>query len=211
MNKQITSILGVVAVFTIGLLMFGNQYVSTAQANAEVGAPAPDFSAVDTNGNAFKLSDHKGEIVVLEWTNHECPFVWKHYSEGNMQATQKKAEELGIKWVSIVSSAPDRQGHISAEEANKIVADEGAVVTAKILDESGEIGKLYGAVTTPHMYVINAEGSLVYAGAIDDNPSPNPKTIEGANNYVIAAMEAVKAGEAVEIAQTKPYGCGVKY
>lgn len=182
-----------------------------ASATPAIGDAAPDISAVDTNGNPFKLSDHKGKIVVLEWTNHQCPFVMKHYGTGNMQATQKTATEKGVEWISIVSSAEGRQGFTTAEEANAIVKDNGAHPSAKILDASGEIGKAYGAQTTPHMFVINAEGNLAYAGAIDDNSSPNPKTVEGAKNYVLAAIDDLKAGKTVEVSQSQPYGCAVKY
>ncbi|MCB1651528.1 MAG: redoxin domain-containing protein [Alphaproteobacteria bacterium] len=182
-----------------------------AWAAAEVGHPAPDFEAQTASGETFKLSDHKGEIVVLEWTNHECPFVMKHYGTGNMQKTQTAAREEGVTWVSIVSSAPGRQGNTSAEEALKIAQDAGADINAKILDESGEIGHLYDAKTTPHMFVIDANGMLAYAGAIDDQPSPNPKTVEGAHNYVLAAIKDLKTGRAVETPQTASYGCGVKY
>ncbi len=211
MKNRLPYILGSIAIFALGLLIFSNQYINSAHANAEIGAAAPDFEATDTNGNAFKLSDHKGKVVVLEWSNHQCPFVWKHYSEGNMQATQKKAKELGAEWVTIVSSAPGRQGNVSVEEANKITADEGAEISAKILDESGEIGKMYGAQTTPHMFIINEEGMIAYAGAIDSNSSPNPKVIADATNYVTAALESLKAGEEIAVAQSKPYGCSVKY
>ncbi|MEM7651263.1 MAG: redoxin family protein [Pseudomonadota bacterium] len=182
-----------------------------AKAAVEIGKPAPEIEATDTNGNAFKLSDHKGKVVVLEWTNHQCPFVVKHYESGNMQATQKASKEHGVEWVSIVSSAPGKQGHVSAQEANAIVTEAGATVTAKILDESGAIGKAYDARTTPHIFIINEEGNVAYAGAIDSNSSPNPKTIEGATNYVLAALEDIKAGIPVQTAQTQPYGCSVKY
>lgn len=183
-----------------------------AQAAVEIGAPAPDFTATDINGNPFKLSDHKGKKVVLEWTNHQCPYVIKHYDSGNMQKLQKDAAAMGdVAWVTIVSSAPGKQGHLSAEEAQKIVTESGAQPTVKILDESGEIGKLYAAKTTPHMYVIDADGNLAYAGAIDDNSSPRQSSIEGAKNYVTAALQNLKAGETVEVAQTAPYGCSIKY
>lgn len=182
-------------------------------AAAKVGAMAPDFTATDAlTGESFKLSDHKGEIVVLEWSNHDCPFVRKHYDSGNMQDTQKEAlANENVKWVTIVSSAEGKQGYVSADEAKKIVMDEGASISAKILDPSGEIGHLYGAQTTPHMYVINAEGVLAYAGAIDDKPSPSAASLEGATNYVKQALGEIEAGEAVSVAQTKPYGCGIKY
>jgi peroxiredoxin len=192
----------------VAILIFSALPVNAA---VEIGKPAPEIEALDTNGNPFKLSDHKGKIVILEWTNHQCPFVVKHYGSGNMQAAQKTARDQGVEWISIVSSAPGHQGHVSAEQANAITATGGAEITAKILDESGEIGKRYNAMTTPHMFVIDTEGNLAYAGAIDSNASPNPKTIEGATNYVLAAIESLKNGTPVEVSQTRPYGCAVKY
>jgi peroxiredoxin len=192
------------AVLTVGLC-------APAFAAPEVGKPAPDFTATAIDGSTVTLSAYKGKPVVLEWTNHECPFVVKHYGSGNMQKTQKAAVEGGAVWLSIVSSAPGKEGHVTPEEASKIVADSGAPVTAKILDEKGDIGKLYGAKTTPHMFVIDKDGTLVYAGAIDDKPSTDPKTVEGARNYVTAALEDLAAGRPVQTAQTEAYGCGVKY
>jgi len=185
--------------------------ITSNAAAPEVGAPAPDFTATDIKGNPFKLSDHKGDIVVLEWTNAECPFVVKHYESGNMQKVQKETNAKGVKWVSINSSAEGRQGHVNNEEAAKILTDKGATVDVKILDPSGEIGKLYDAKTTPHMYVIDTEGTLAYAGAIDSNASPNPATIEGAENYVLAAVDSLVSGEEIATKQTQPYGCSVKY
>ncbi|MCC7304696.1 MAG: redoxin domain-containing protein [Alphaproteobacteria bacterium] len=185
--------------------------ISPALAAPEVGKPAPDFSATDIAGKPFKLSDHKGKIVVLEWTNHECPFVMKHYETGNMQKTQKAATDKGAEWISIVSSAPGKQGNVTKEEAAKIVTDTGAAPTAKILDESGAIGHLYDAKTTPHMFVIDKDGNVAYMGAIDDQPSPKHDTVNGAKNYVLSAIDALQAGTPVETASTQPYGCGVKY
>jgi len=179
--------------------------------SAQVGQAAPDFEATTIAGEPFKLSDHKGGIVVLEWTNHECPYVIKHYDTGNMQGAQKTAMEKGVKWVSIVSSAPGKQGHVDNAKAAEIVEEQNAHITAKIIDESGEIGHLYGAKTTPHMYVIDAEGTLAYAGAIDDNSSPRHDTVEGATNYVLAAIDDLTAGQAVQVASSAPYGCSVKY
>lgn len=180
-------------------------------ASVEVGQPAPDFTATDIHGQEFKLSDQKGKTVVLEWTNHECPFVKKHYGSGNMQTTQKTATDKGVVWVSIVSSAPGKQGNVTPEQAIEIEKEVGANATTRILDASGEIGMAYGAKTTPHMFVINPEGTLAYAGAIDDNPSPDPATIEGAHNYVLSAVESIAAGTEIATASTTPYGCGVKY
>ncbi|MGH1398150.1 MAG: redoxin domain-containing protein [Alphaproteobacteria bacterium] len=201
MIKQLAT-LGAIALFAMPI---------TAQAAPEIGQPAPEITATDTAGNPFKLSDHKGDIVVLEWTNHACPFVKKHYGSNNMQNTQKTAHEKGVKWVSIVSSAKGNQGHVTAEEANTITTEQGATITAKILDESGEIGKLYDAKTTPHIYIVDKDGILAYQGAIDSKPSPNPKTIEGAENYALSAINDLTAGKPVRTPQTAPYGCSVKY
>jgi peroxiredoxin len=182
-----------------------------ALAEAKVGQPAPDFTATDIHGNAFALAEQRGKPVVLEWTNHDCPFVVKHYSTGNMQAAQKAAREGGAVWVSIVSSAPDKQGHVTAEQAAAILAEQGAAPTTQILDPAGAIGRAYGAKTTPHMFVIDAGGVVAYAGAIDDNPSADPATVAGATNYALAALEALRAGAPVDPAETRAYGCSVKY
>lgn len=177
----------------------------------QIGKAAPDFTATAIDGSAVTLSAYKGKTVVLEWTNHECPFVKKHYDSGNMQKIQKAAVDSGIVWLSIVSSAPGKEGHVSAEVAKKLVTDSGAMASARILDEKGDIGHLYAAKTTPHMFVIDKDGILVYMGAIDDKPSTDPATVEGAKNYVTAALEDLAAGRAVQTAQTEAYGCGVKY
>lgn len=196
----------------IGLLVAAAAFLAMpAMAAPIVGEVAPDISATDVHGKAFKLSDHKGKIVVLEWSNHLCPFVVKHYDSGNMQAIQKAARADGVEWVKVISSAPGRQGHVSDAEALKIVADAGADVTTILRDENGVIGGAYDAQTTPHMYVVDAAGTLVYAGAIDDNSSPRASTIEGATNYVVAALADLKAGNPVAMGKTSPYGCSVKY
>lgn len=195
-----------IALFCLGVLT-----APAAQAAPATGQAAPDFTATDIDGKPFKLSDQKGKIVVLEWTNHECPFVVKHYGSGNMQALQQKAAADGVVWVTLISSAPGQQGAVDAAEARKIMEDAKAGPAHKILDPSGEIGKLYDAKVTPHMFVIDKDGVLAYGGAIDDNSSANPKTIEGAKNYVAAALDSVMKGEAVATPQTKPYGCAVKY
>lgn len=202
MNKLAFALAGFV-------LLFAALPVNAAPA---IGEPAPEIEATDVNGNPFKLSDHKGKIVVLEWTNHECPFVVKHYSTNNMQNAQKEARAKGgVEWISINSSADGRQGSVTSEQAMAVLKDQGAEPTTKLLDPSGTIGKAYGAQTTPHMFVIDADGNLAYAGAIDDNSSPNPKTVSGAKNYVLAAVSDLKAGNAVQTSQTQPYGCSVKY
>lgn len=186
-------------------------FMPAANAAVETGKPAPDFKGTDTNGVEHNLSDFKGKTVVLEWTNHECPFVVKHYEPGNMQRLQKMATDDGVVWLTIVSSAEGKQGYTKAEEANKVMKEVGAMSTARILDKSGEIGKLYGAKTTPHMYVIDAEGTLVYQGAIDSDSSFKQSAVESATNYVEAALMNIKEGKPVEVAETKPYGCSVKY
>lgn len=182
-----------------------------ARAATTVGQLAPDFTATDIAGNAVTLSALKGKPVVLEWTNHECPFVRKQYDTGSMQATQKKAEELGAIWISIVSSAEGKEGYVTPEQAAEIVTKEGASPTHNILDPKGEIGTLYGAKTTPHMFVIDKDGVLAYAGAIDSDSSFKPDSVKTATNYVLAALEDLKAGKPVATAQTEPYGCSVKY
>jgi peroxiredoxin len=182
-----------------------------AQAGVEIGKPAPDFTGTDSNGQSHKLSDFKGKTVVLEWTNPECPYVVKHYDSKNMQALQEEMTAKDVVWLTINSSADGEQGNQNAEQANAYMTEKGSKPTARILDPSGEIGKLYDAKTTPHMFVIDAAGNVVYAGAIDDNDSAKPADAATANNYVRGAIEALMAGKPVETAQTKPYGCSVKY
>ena len=182
-----------------------------AMAAPEVGKPAPDFTATDSNGKTVKLSDQRGKIVVLEWTNHDCPFVKKHYGSGNMQALQQEAGQQGIVWWSVISSAPGKQGHVSPQEANELTRSRKAVPSAVLLDPEGRVGQLYGARTTPHMYIIDPQGKLVYMGAIDDKPSTNPADVATANNYVRTALKAAQQGQSVEPAVTQPYGCSVKY
>jgi peroxiredoxin len=186
-------------------------YTKPAVAAIEVGKPAPEFSVKDIKGQDVSLSGLKGKIVVMEWTNHQCPYVVKHYATKNMQGLQQDAAKDGVVWLSVVSSAPGKQGNVTAEEAQKIITEQGASPAHKILDPEGTLGRLYGAQTTPHMFVINAEGVLAYAGAIDDNDSFSQDTVKDAKNYVRAAWTALKAGNPVEVSSTKAYGCSVKY
>ncbi|HYD86503.1 MAG TPA: thioredoxin family protein [Vitreimonas sp.] len=183
----------------------------TAQAAVANGAQAPNFSAPDANGQTRSLQEFRGRTVVLEWTNHGCPYVRKHYDSRNMQTLQQEATANGVVWLQIISSAPGEQGHLDGAGARARVQTDGAHPTATLLDPSGTIGRTYGAATTPHMYVINPQGVLVYQGAIDDRPSARPSSLEGANNYVRAALADLAAGRAVTTAQTTPYGCNVKY
>lgn len=178
---------------------------------AEVGAQAPDFMLLDTYGNTHSLSEYAGKYVVLEWVNHDCPFVKKHYNTGNMQSLQKYAAEKGVAWISINSSAAGKQGNFSAEMWNQLTEEKGAMPSTVLLDPEGVVGKVYNAQTTPHMYIINPEGTLVYAGAIDSIPSVDEEDISEAQNYVKAALEESLAGKAVTVSSTKAYGCSVKY
>ncbi len=182
-----------------------------ASAAAVVGQPAPNFKLADVNGRAVSLSDFRGKTVVLEWNNPECPFVRKHYGSGNMQKTQAAAKKDGVVWLSINSSAPGKQGHMNAAQAKEVVAAQKAQPTAYLLDPDGAVGKTYDAKTTPHMYIVNKAGALVYAGGIDDKPTPNPADVNGARNHVLAAMSELKAGKPVSVPTSRPYGCSVKY
>jgi hypothetical protein len=176
-----------------------------------VGQPAPDFSLTDTMGHAQTLSGHKGKFVVIEWSNYDCPFVKKHYGSGNMQRVQKLYTEKGVIWLTINSSAPGKQGNYPPEKWNEMIKEKGSAATAVLLDPDGKVGKMFGAKTTPHLFVINPEGVLIYQGAIDDKPSFDPKTIEGARNYVEMALDAAMAGKPVETPETQSYGCSIKY
>lgn len=193
---------------TIALITLACASTLTA---ATVGQPAPAFTLTDTNGTSHNLADFKGKTVVLEWINHECPFVVKHYKEGAMQALQKEFTAKGVVWLSICSSAPGKQGHMSAADWNKTTQEKGAAPTAVLLDEDGKVGRLYEAKTTPHMYIINPEGILVYAGAIDSIKSTNPADVPKATNHVRVALEELLAGKPVSTPTTPPYGCSVKY
>lgn len=183
----------------------------TAFSAPQVGQPAPEFTLTDSNGQSHNLSDFKGKFVVLEWLNHGCPFVVKHYESGNMQNLQKEYTGKDVVWLSIVSSAPGKQGHMSPGETNKAKQDKGSAATAVLLDEDGTVGRLYNAKVTPELFVINPDGVLVYAGAIDDKKSTDPADVAGAKNYVKQALDEAMAGQAVSEPTTAAYGCSVKY
>jgi hypothetical protein len=200
-----------VAAGAIAVLAGGIGVGETAVASPRVGEPAPAFTGTDSHGNTRSLSDFRGETVVLEWTNRDCPYVRKHYDTGNMQALQKKVAADGIVWLSVISSAPGKQGHATPDLANSVAAEQGAGPTAIILDPEGTIGRAYDARTTPHMYVIDGEGTLVYMGGIDDRPTASRADVEGAENYVLAALADVAAGRPVQTPTSRPYGCSVKY
>jgi peroxiredoxin len=195
-----------VAVAAISLVAAGS-----AAAKPEVGKAAPDFSVADTAGKTWTLGDFAGKNLILEWTNHDCPYVRKHYDSGNMQALQTEAADAGYVWLSVISSAPGKQGHVSAAEADELTEGREAAPTAVLLDVDGAMGRAYGAKTTPHMFVIDGAGTLVYMGGIDDRATTDPADVEGAENYVRLAMTDLAAGRAVSNPATRPYGCSVKY
>lgn len=205
--KSLRSLLSA-AVAVLGVLAASTAWAAT---RPEVGQSAPDFTLTDSNGQTHSLASFKGKVVVLEWINHGCPFVVKHYDSGNMQKTQKSATAGGAVWLSICSSAPGKQGHLSAADWNKTNSVKGAAPTAVLLDEDGKVGKLYHATNTPQMFVINAAGLVVYSGAIDSIPSAKVDDVAKAQNYVLAALADVKAGRPVATPVTKAYGCSVKY
>lgn len=191
-------------------LVFGVALVAGGAA-AQTAKPAPDFTATDIAGHAQSLAAYKGKIVVVEWNNPECPFVKKHYSSGNMQALQHAARAQGVVWLAVNSGAPGKQGNMTAEQAASVLNDRHAEVDGYILDPTGKLGHLYGATATPHMFVIDKDGTLAYSGAIDDKPSADPADVKTAKNYVKAALDALEAGTQPEVHHSAAYGCGVKY
>lgn len=193
-------------VFVLTLLMS-----SALFGQAEVGKMAPNFTLKDPMGISVSLGDFKGKHVVLEWVNYDCPFVKKHYNSGNMQMLQAKYTEQGVVWLAINSSAPGKQGNFTTREILQRSREHKAAFSAYLMDEDGKVGKAYGAKTTPHMYIIDPAGKLVYAGGIDDIKSTNVKDVDKATNYVAAALDASLAGKPIAMAKTKPYGCSVKY
>lgn len=217
-SSKITQKLAALLILTAGVYMSSEfadgKFVRAASENivaAKVGSAAPDFTLTDTNGKKQSLSAYKGKLVVLEWLNHGCPFVKKHYSSGNMQALQKEYSGKGVIWLSIVSSAEGKQGFQSNAEHNAAMKAASAKPTAILVDSDGKVGHMYGAKTTPHMFVINKKGDLAYAGAIDDKSSADAEDVKSAKNYVRAALDALLKGKVPQVASTQSYGCSVKY
>lgn len=186
-------------------------FFSLASHAVETGKSAPDFKLEGVSGRPISLSDYKGKVVVLEWLNHGCPFVRKHYDSQNMQTLQRKYTQEGVIWLSVISSAEGKQGHVTPGEGLKDKTKHQSVASDVLLDPKGNVGRMYEAKTTPHMYVINKEGILVYQGAIDDKADTDKESIKGARNYVTEALDAVLAGKKVAVGTTKAYGCSVKY
>lgn len=176
-----------------------------------IGRPAPQFTATDSMGKSHKLSDFKGKYVVLEWFNNGCPFVVKHYKPGNMQALQKEMTAKGVVWLTISSSAEGKQGYLTNETANNLRKEWTMNSTAILMDSAGTIGRMYGARTTPHMFVLDPNQNVIYMGAIDDKPSANSDDIAGARNHVREALREAMAGRRVSMPTSQPYGCSVKY
>lgn len=193
------------SIFTVLFLLMASALA------VKVGDQAPDFTGTDSHGQTHKLSDYRGKFVVLEWHNNGCPFTKKHYESGNMERLQKEWTDKGVVWFTVISSSPGSQGYVTADQENEYMQKMHAVPTAALLDPKGDIGHLYGAKTTPHMFVINPQGQLIYNGAIDDKATPDQSDINGAKNYVSEALQEAMAGQPVATATTRPYGCSVKY
>jgi peroxiredoxin len=182
-----------------------------AAAVAKVGEAAPGFTSTATTGKSVNLADQRGKIVILEWTNHDCPYVRKHYDSGNMQTLQKDITAQGVVWLTLISSSPGTQGYVTPKQADELTSTRKANPTAVLLDPTGVVGKAYGATNTPHMYVIDKTGQLVYAGAIDDRPTSRRSDVQGAHNYIRAALDDMASGRPVQTPVTRAYGCTVKY
>lgn len=185
--------------------------VAPSRAEPKVGAPAPAFSAVNSEGKTVNLNDYRGKTVVLEWTNDGCPYVRKHYGSGNMQALQKKWTDQGVVWLSVISSPPGEQGFADGARANSLTIERKAMPTAVLLDPRQQVARAYGATVTPHMYIIKPDGALAYAGGIDDKATTRPADIKDARNFVDEALAELKAGKPVSSSATRAYGCTVKY
>jgi len=184
---------------------------SQIAAEAGIDAPAPDFQITDARGKIHSLTDYRGKWLVLEWTNKDCPFVKKHYESKNMQTLQEKYEKKGVAWLTVISSAPGKQGYLTATEALSHARKVGSQAMAILLDPQGKMGRAYGAKTTPHMYVIDPGGRLVYMGAIDSRSTSKASDIPGSENYVALALDAGMAGKSIKTKSTRAYGCSVKY
>lgn len=209
MNKRAFLPLLALALCAVFAFPLGNLWADGSPENPN--PKAQDFTLVDAQGRTHKLSDYAGKYVVIEWLNHGCPFVQKHYNSKNMQTLQKKYTEKGIVWLSIISSAPGKQGHSTPEQAMSQMKEKGALPTAVLIDENGAVGKMYGARTTPHMFVIAPDQTIIYQGAIDNIRSADPEDVSKATNYVGQALDESMNGQQVSVSLTQPYGCSVKY
>lgn len=193
------------------LVGLAGQVQVQAQAQAQIDQPAPAFSVTAADGRTVTLDSLKGKTVVLEWTNHDCPYVKKHYGSGNIPALQKEAAAKGVVWLQVISSAPGQQGHVDGPTALKLNEQRGATPAGTLLDPSGQMGKAYGAQTSPHVFIINPQGVLVYKGGIDSIATAKVEDIAKAEPYVKVALGELAAGKKVSQANTRPYGCSIKY
>ena len=203
-------LLGAAATISVGLVCT-TPTTANPGVQARIGAAAPTFSLTDTSGKSVSLADFKGKTVVLEWTNHDCPYVRKHYNGQAMQGLQKKWTDKGVTWLTVISSAPGEQGFVTPEQANKLTTDRGASPTAVLFDAKGEVGRTYGATVTPHMYIIKADGTLAYMGGIDDKATTRLEDLKTAKNFVDTALDEIAQGKQVSTTTSRPYGCTVKY
>jgi len=205
-NSQLSRLSCVIASLLVGL-----SFHSTLAQSVRVGAPAPDFKSTDSNGKPESLDEYHGKYVVLEWHNQGCPYTKKHYVSGNMQSLQKEWTAKGVVWLTVISSAPGEQGYVTASQENSYLSQMHAAPTAVLLDSDSKVARLYSAKTTPQMVVIDPAGKVIYDGAIDDRPTPDPEDIKGAKNYLNEALSAAMAGKPMPTPYTRPYGCSVKY
>jgi peroxiredoxin len=212
-KPQDRGVLGLAAAAVIIVLLAGMIGIieSAAGAAPQIGQPAPDFTATDSKGGSVHLGDYRGKTVVLEWTNADCPYTRKHYASGNMQNVQGLAQKNGIVWLTVISSAPGKQGYVNGPAADELTQSRKALPTAVLLDPAGTVGRMYGAKTTPHMYVIDKNGTLQYMGGMDSIATADEADIARAEPYLKEAMLAVAQGNPPPHALTKPYGCSVKY
>ena len=212
-RMTVTSLLTLALLGTGGCDLYDeDNYVRPASYVAPaIGKPAPEFKAVDTYGKEHSVSQYRGKWVVLEWLNHGCPYVRKHYDNKVMQALQKKYTDKGVVWLSVVSSKPGKQGHYSNDKANALTKENGAAPNSVLVDAAGTVGRMYDARTTPHMFVINPEGTLLYMGGIDDKPNTRASDFKDARPHVDIALQEAMAGKPVSVTTSQPYGCNVKY
>jgi peroxiredoxin len=207
----VAGLAGTATALALGLTSLPGTGTANPAAQARIGAPAPAFALTDSNGKTVSLADYKGKTVVLEWTNHDCPYVRKHYSGNNMQTLQKKWTGQGVVWLTVISSQPGSQGYVTGEQANKLTADRHAAPSAVLFDPKGDVGRAYGATVTPHMYVVTAAGTLAYMGGIDDKATTRPEDLKTAKNFVDQALGEVTQGKPVSVTTSRAYGCTIKY
>ena len=210
-NSRLYLALSLAFFWLVGSVLVSHEAMARPGEGVHVGAAAPGFTATDSQGKTESLDQYRGKFVVLEWHNQGCPFTKKHYTSGNMQSLQKEWTAKGVVWLTVISSAPGEQGYVTASEENSYLNKMHAAPTAVLLDSNGKVGRLYSAKTTPQMVVIDPAGKLIYDGAIDDRPTPDPEDIKGAKNYLNEALSASMAGKPVPTPYTRPYGCSVKY